>query len=71
VGASVIPLADAIIDAARQVKKASEGKPPLHLAMLEASVEFSVEKEASGTIVFLGAKVANRNTQKIVLIFGK
>jgi hypothetical protein len=71
VSKSVIPLADAIIDAAREVKKAATRNPPLHLTTLEASVEFTVEKEASGSIVFFGAKAGNRNTQKIILTFGK
>jgi Trypsin-co-occurring domain 2 len=69
--ASLVPLADAIIDAARSVKKAATGDPPLHLITLEASIEFTVEKEASGSIAFFGAKAGNRNTQQIILTFGK
>jgi Trypsin-co-occurring domain 2 len=69
-GASVAPLADAIIDAARSVKKAATGNPPLHLAKLEARVEFTIEKEA-GFIVFVGAKANSQNIQEIVLTFGK
>jgi hypothetical protein len=71
VAASVAPLADAIIDAARNVKRAATRDPPLHLTALEASVEFTVEKEASGNIVFVGAKVGSRDTQQIVISFGK
>jgi Trypsin-co-occurring domain 2 len=71
VAASVAPLADAIIDAARNVKKATTRDPPLHLTALEASVEFTVEKEASGNLVFVGAKAGSKNTQKIVISFGK
>ena len=71
VAASVAPLADAIIDVARNVKKAATRDPPLHLAALEASVEFTVEKEASGSLVFIGAKAGSKNTQQIVISFGK
>jgi hypothetical protein len=71
VGVSVMPLADAIIDAARSVKKASTRNPPLHLAKLEAKVEFTIEKEASGSIVLVGAKANTQNTQEIILTFGK
>lgn len=71
VAASVEPLADAIIDAARNVKKAATRDPPLHLSALEASVEFTVEKEASGNLVLVGAKVGSKNTQQIVISFGK
>lgn len=68
---SILPLADAIIDAARSVKNAATRNPPLHLTSLEATVEFTVEKEASGSIVLFGAKAGSRNTQKIVVTFGK
>ena len=70
VAASVAPLADAIIDAARSVKKATTRDPPLHLTTLEAIVEFAVEKEASGSIVFVGARAGSQNSQKINLTFG-
>jgi hypothetical protein len=71
INASLAPLADAIIDAAKSVKAAESRAPPLHLTTLEASVEFTVEKEASGSIAFFGGKAGNRNTQQIILTFGK
>jgi hypothetical protein len=67
----ILPLADAIINAARDVRKAASREPPLHLHKLEASVEFTVEKSASGSLLFMGAKVGTRNAQKIVLRFGE
>jgi hypothetical protein len=67
--AAVMPLADAIIDAARSVKKAMTREPPLHLNTLEASVEFTVEKGASGSILFFGGKGGTRNAQQIILTF--
>lgn len=69
--ASVLPLADAIINAARDVKKAATRDPPLHLRKLEASVEFTVEKEASGVLIFVGAKTGSKNVQKIVITFSE
>jgi hypothetical protein len=71
VSVSILPLADAIIDAARDVKKAMSGDPPLHLGKLEASVEFTVKKEASGTLLFVGAKAGSEDSQKILITFGE
>ena len=71
VTASVMPLADAIIDAARDVKRAATRDPPLHLIKLEASIEFTVEREVSGSIVLVGGKVGDVNTQQITLTFAE
>jgi hypothetical protein len=71
VSASAAPLADAIIDAARNVKRAANRDPPLHLVKLEASIEFTVEKEASGSIVLLGGKAGRADTQQITLVFSE
>jgi hypothetical protein len=78
-GASVAPLADAIVEAARAAKRAATGDPPLHLAKLEATIAFAVEKGASGSggfqllpiTVDLGGKVKQSNIQRITLTFGK
>jgi hypothetical protein len=77
VSASVAPLADAIIEAARAVKLAASREPPLHLAKLEATIAFAVEKGVSGSggfrivpiTVDLGGKVAQSDSQKITLTF--
>ncbi len=71
VAASALPLADAIIDAARNVKQAANRDPPLHLVKLEASIEFTVQKEASGSIVLVGGKAGRQDTQQITLTFAQ
>jgi hypothetical protein len=79
VGASVAPLADAIVEAARAAKRATKGEPPLRLAKLEATIAFTVEKGAIGSGSFrllpitadLGGKVQQSDLQRIVLTFGK
>jgi hypothetical protein len=77
VAASVAPLAEAIIDAARSVKLAASRDPPLHLKKLEATIEFTVEKEATGSAGFhilpvsfdFGGKLTSSNTQHVTLTF--
>jgi hypothetical protein len=79
VAGSVKPLADAIIDAARSVKRAANRDPPLHLVKLEASIAFTVEKEVGVSAGFrilpitidLGGKAKGTNVQQINLIFGE
>jgi hypothetical protein len=79
VARSVAPLADAIIEAARAARKAATRDPPLHLAKLEATIAFAIEKDASGSggfrllpiTVDLGGKVQQSDIQRIALTFGK
>jgi hypothetical protein len=77
VSASAAPLADAIIEAARDVKRAASRDPPLHLKELSATISFTVEKHVDGSAGFhilpvtidMGGKVRKEDVQKITIAF--
>jgi hypothetical protein len=72
-------LADAIVAAAKAVKKAASRQPPLHLRKLTATIKFVVTSDAGGGAKFLvlpvtldlGGKVKSVATQEAVLVFGE
>lgn len=77
VGASTDSLADAIVEAARAVHKAAERTPPLHLKRLEASIAFTVKKDANAGSGFkllpvtaqLEGKIENHDRQTAIIEF--
>jgi hypothetical protein len=77
VSASVAPLADAIIGAARSVKQAGSRDPPLHLKQLEATISFAVERAANGSAGFhllpisfdLTGKIQSSSVQQVSIVF--
>jgi hypothetical protein len=77
VSGSTAPLADAIIDAARDVKQAASREPPLHLKELSATISFTVEKSAdvsAGLKILpvtaeIGGKLKREDVQKITIVF--
>jgi hypothetical protein len=79
VAASVAPLVEAIVGAARDVKKAETRDPPLHLVKLEAEIDFEIKKTSSGSFGFdlipisadVGGKLGQTGVQRITIIFSE
>lgn len=77
--ASVAPLVEAIVGAARDVKKAETRDPPLHLVKLEAEIDFEIKKTSSGSFGFdlipisadVGGKLGQTGVQRITIIFSE